>query len=798
MLENTNTNLGQVCRKRHTLQVVTRIKCRITKSSQIFGQLNADQTIAIKKRLCFDFRNGIGKLNARQGTAIGKCVFANFGDRCGNVNFFQVGTIVKRFLADNLQSIGKRYLFERVAILKGQQQFGHRIPAHTCGYRYLGGITTVSNRDRFAIFDEVGHAVNQISVRRSATVIDRARQTVLRAKGVRVRALVNHQHRHCREGIDAHGGHALGNQQTRQLLTTEERIGSNRLQALGKIDLCQIFTFVERVARDRGHACGNRDRGQAVTIRKRVRAHACQRARKLHLGQCRTAVERKAVHHHKTFGQINCGNLGAARKSAIADLGHRGRNIDARQLICHVERIIADDLQALGKRHLCHLVAILKGLTQLDHGIPLDGCGNGYLGQRIVAIHGDRLIILDHVGHAIHHVRTGKADTVVHRVGKIFFYRKGIRIRIRVHGKQRACGEGVVIHLGHAAGNDQTSKTCASEKCVRADGRHRLGKHHAEQILALIERVARNRGHALGNRNNRKSIAVSKRVRADGCQRGRQRNARNRITSVERQSSERRQALGEIDRAELGAARKRILTDLGNRGRNIHGLQLGCHIEAVASDLQKRIGQRHVDDCLVILEGLAQLGYGIAVHRCGNRHLGDVSLAADRDRLAVLDVVADTVDHNRIGRCRGIDDLTGNAVCHRIVVCRAVLVAPNGQLGAIFKRVDANLGKAVGQNDRIELIAAIECLVTNGGQGLVGHDANQRVRVGKGLLANLGNALCQRHAVERVIVSKQAIAQLDNLFYLSVHGHRGGDVNVRSTAVIRGQHHTCFVSLGFP
>ena len=185
-----------------------------------------------------------------------------------------------------------------------------------------------------------------------------------------------------------------------------------------------------------------------------------------------------------------------------------------------------------------------------------------------------------------------------------------------------------------------------------------------------------------------------------------------------------------------------MLTNLCHTIWNADFLQGITVAKSILSNRCNAIGKRDLNKLVAILKGSSQGSHGHALNRCGNRDFSGISHVVNGDRFTVLSVVNNAVLLNRIGGCRGIDDLASKTVCGRVCICIAILIAPNRQLGAACERVCSNAYNAIGQDHGIEIITTRKCLVTDRCERLVGYDTNQRIGIIKCLLADLGDPLC--------------------------------------------------------
>ena len=200
----------------------------------------------------------------------------------------------------------------------------------------------------------------------------------------------------------------------------------------------------------------------------------------------------------------------------------------------------------------------------------------------------------------------------------------------------------------------------------------------------------------------------------------------------------------------------------------------------------------------MLSKSFTKLCYRISVHCCRNSYLCNTFGATNRIRLTVLNVVRNTVKLNSVGCCRGIDDLACQAICLRIRIGVAILITPNRQFRAIRESILANAHKAIGQNDRIEIVTTAERLIPYCCQGLICYDTNKIVSIVKGALAYLGDAFCQCYAIYSIVVSKKSIAKLDDLLFDPVNCYCCGNIDVGSSTIIFGHHYPVTICLGFP
>ena len=548
-----------------------------------------------------------------------------------------------------------------------------------------------------------------------------------------------------------------------------EGIGAHLGDAGGNDDLLEAGVVLEHLIGDLRHAGGQGELGGLIALGPDVDLAGVLE----HHDAVGGHISGIAVGHVdllQAAGQIE-GILGQAGDGGgDADLGDIGGLV-----VVQVSKGLAiDGLQGVGEGQRPGLIGLIEGAVadglQLGAGevqiLELPGIVEGLLA--------DGLQLRGPVDGLQHHAVIEGALT------------DGGDVVAELHGLD---GLGVVERAvgddGEAAAVDGSGGVAVIERGA-AQGGDGLGNGDGLQSLPAVEGVGADGGQALLQGQGGGLGAAAEGVIAHGLHGGRQVHSRQRGAVAERIGRYGGKALAEGHGLERGAAVEGVLTQGGEAIGQSNGRQLGAALEGGGADLLEAGRQRDGRDGGVLIEqvvadGLHAVGDGVggAGEVLGQAHQ---NLAAAGQNGAVLgplegSAVLDDVALKGLA-AQGRRQTEGQAL--------GLVGGREGQgleAGAVLERLLADEGDVVGNNEVHQRGAALEHLLTDGGQpgghkggqvqavvecgiqalGIAQHGDGGHIAAGKGVGADEGQALGDGHLLQTGAAGKAA-------------GAHGGDV----------------------
>ena len=236
-----------------------------------------------------------------------------------------------------------------------------------------------------------------------------------------------------------------------------ERLGADRDDTVGNLDLRQGGTAVERAARDRRERIGDGRGLQAHTAVEDLRAHARHAVRNVRFLKGGAVLEYVVTDRGDTASEGYAFKSRTAVECVIAKSGYRVGKNDFCKRTATVECIGFDRRYAHGKLDRFQSNAVLEEI-RADRG---EACGESDLCKRVTGV-------------------------------------KCVRANAR-----------------HAIGNHHARQAVAIVECVIANARHGFGNRDRRQAVAVIECVLTNRGDRFGKCNTRQHGAILECIAAD-------------------------------------------------------------------------------------------------------------------------------------------------------------------------------------------------------------------------------------------------------------------------------------------